>query len=237
MTTAIHKNLTGSDLHEPKGADTAVNGCVYVSDGAGSGAWTLASSVVTNQAFSTGDTKMTYKVVADTGWVMMDNGTIGDGSSGASNRANADTSALFTLLWNNTSLTVSTGRGASASADFAAHKTIQLPQISGSFPKIGSSGLATTGGASTVTLSTANLPPYTPSGTVTTVCIQSGNATAQFPDQGGPTKFAVGGTSSGGSLAQPMGFSSTFAGNAQGGTSTAFSIIPPYGIIYMMIKL
>lgn len=38
---AYHKDLTGVDLHEPKGADAAATGSVYVSDGAGSGAWTV----------------------------------------------------------------------------------------------------------------------------------------------------------------------------------------------------
>lgn len=37
---AQHKDLTGSDLHEPKGVSTASAGQVYVADGAGSGAWT-----------------------------------------------------------------------------------------------------------------------------------------------------------------------------------------------------
>lgn len=35
-----HKDLTGVQLHEPKGAATAAAGSVYVSDGAGSGSWT-----------------------------------------------------------------------------------------------------------------------------------------------------------------------------------------------------
>jgi hypothetical protein len=34
-----HSSLTGSEIHEPKGADTAADGDVYVSDGAGSGSW------------------------------------------------------------------------------------------------------------------------------------------------------------------------------------------------------
>lgn len=34
-----HKDLTGTDLHEPKGVETASAGEVYVADGAGSGAW------------------------------------------------------------------------------------------------------------------------------------------------------------------------------------------------------
>ena len=35
----LHRNLTGADLHEPKGVDTANQGEVYVADGAGSGSW------------------------------------------------------------------------------------------------------------------------------------------------------------------------------------------------------
>ena len=36
---ASHKDLTGADLHEPKGVAAASAGQVYVADGAGSGAW------------------------------------------------------------------------------------------------------------------------------------------------------------------------------------------------------
>jgi len=36
---ALHKDLTGAELHEPKGADTATDRQVYVADGAGSGDW------------------------------------------------------------------------------------------------------------------------------------------------------------------------------------------------------
>lgn len=35
-----HKDLTGTDLHEPKGIEGAAAGTVYVADGAGSGDWT-----------------------------------------------------------------------------------------------------------------------------------------------------------------------------------------------------
>jgi hypothetical protein len=80
--------------------------------------------------WSTGDVKLTLKTAADSGWVLMDDGTIGNAASGGTTRANADTEDLFTLLWNNTAdaqCPVSTGRGGSASADFAADKTITLP--------------------------------------------------------------------------------------------------------------
>jgi hypothetical protein len=36
---ALHKDLTGAELHEPKGADTASAGDVYVANGSGSGTW------------------------------------------------------------------------------------------------------------------------------------------------------------------------------------------------------
>ena len=39
---ARHKNLTGANLHEPKGAATALSGQTYVADGLGSGNWTYS---------------------------------------------------------------------------------------------------------------------------------------------------------------------------------------------------
>lgn len=75
-----------------------------------------------------------YGGVAPLSFVMADGRTIGDATSGATNRANADTVGLFTLLWNittNAQCAVSGGRGASAAADYAAHKTLALPNHSG----------------------------------------------------------------------------------------------------------
>jgi len=84
--------------------------------------------------FTTGDVKLTLKTTADTGWVLMNDGTIGNVASGGSTRANADTEDLFALLWTNTAdaqCAVSGGRGASAAADYAADKTIALPKALG----------------------------------------------------------------------------------------------------------
>lgn len=36
---ALHRDLTGADLHEPKGVDTASANTVYVANGSGSGSW------------------------------------------------------------------------------------------------------------------------------------------------------------------------------------------------------
>ena len=64
------------------------------------------------------------------GWLWLDARTIGDASSSATARANADTQALFVALWNSmadTEAPVSSERGANAAADFAAHRRLTLP--------------------------------------------------------------------------------------------------------------
>lgn len=81
-----------------------------------------------------------YKAVAgeDTGWLYAGGGTIGNASSNASSRANADTATLYAGLWNSdsnlaiyTSAGALTSRGASAAADFAANKALALPDYRG----------------------------------------------------------------------------------------------------------
>jgi microcystin-dependent protein len=92
--------------------------------------------------FSTGDVKLTIKTVADTGWIMCNDQTIGNVSSGAT-YANANAQSLFTLLWNNVSNTyapVTGGRGANAAADWAAQKPIQLTAMMGRALGVGGSG-------------------------------------------------------------------------------------------------
>lgn len=88
--------------------------------------------------WDTGEWVLSAKTSAPTGTVVPNGGTIGSAASGATNRANADTSDLFALLWSVTSNTDypiqdSTGaastRGASAAADFAANKRLPLPNV------------------------------------------------------------------------------------------------------------
>jgi hypothetical protein len=73
-----------------------------------------------------------------TGWLKANGGTIGNAASGAT-RANADTVALFTALWDVASLAILTSagagstRGANAAADFAANKRLTLPDLRGEF--------------------------------------------------------------------------------------------------------
>lgn len=102
------------------------------------------------------------------GWILLNGGTIGNASSGASNRANADTEELFTLLWNSMAdaqAPVSSGRGVSAAADFAADKTITIPDLRGA-AVFGTSGTdpathGDSGGAETHTLLTSEIPSHT----------------------------------------------------------------------------
>jgi hypothetical protein len=125
---------------------------------------------------TTGDGKLTLKNIADTGWLLMDDGTFGNAGSGASNRANADTSALFTLLYNNvldanapilTSAGVATTRAAqgTATAAFASLCRMTLPRqlgraITGAGTGAGLTArpLGSAFGADTINLSLGQLP-------------------------------------------------------------------------------
>lgn len=45
---ALHKDLTGADLHEPKGISSATVGQVYIANGSGTGAWTSKNADILN---------------------------------------------------------------------------------------------------------------------------------------------------------------------------------------------
>lgn len=80
---------------------------------------------------------------APAGWVTGSGLTIGNVASNATERANADTSPLYVLLWNTTNTSVTaypsiqdstgtpTSRGVSAANDFAANKRLPLPDMKG----------------------------------------------------------------------------------------------------------
>lgn len=96
--------------------------------------------------FETGDWKGRTLSSLPTGWIWAA-GNIGDASSNATNRANADCQALFTAYWNDAAYnytgTTATGaalqlydssgtpvaKGVSAAADWAAHRRIDVPDF------------------------------------------------------------------------------------------------------------
>jgi len=202
-------------------------------------------------AWSTGDVKLTLKTVADSGWVLFTDGTIGDGSSGATYAA-ADASALFTLLYNSpfvdataplfTSTGSATTRGAqgTAASAFAAHCRISTLKTLGRALAIAGSGSGLTArtmglavGLETATLITGNLPAYTPAGTIVS------NVTGGTV--GGTTFITSVPTNSSGSdtpwTHSNIVVTSTFTGTAQGGTSTPVAIMDPTQYVNAMVKL
>lgn len=137
---------------------------------------------------NTGDIFLSLDNATRTGAVRLNGRSIGNASSSATERANADTEALFTYLWNklaNAQAAVSGGRGANAAADFAAAKRLTLPDFRGTsvvgFDDMGNSaasllgtapvvsgGVTTTGsilGANTHALTTGQLASHSHTGT------------------------------------------------------------------------
>ncbi len=105
----------------------SVYSAVYV---AATGEWLLDGYL--NQGVPTGTPLDWFLASPPPGWLFIDGRTIGNATSSATSRANADTWNLFNVLWGSTlGLTVSGGRGASAAADFAASKQLSLPDTSG----------------------------------------------------------------------------------------------------------
>ena len=94
MANVAHASLTGSELHEPKGADTAALGTVYVADGAGSGSW---NSIGTSSF--TGMIADFPGPLAPTGWLELDGSVI----------STSTYSALFAVMSMTTSGTRSNG--------------------------------------------------------------------------------------------------------------------------------
>lgn len=99
----------------------------------------LKTDIAANN-WMTGDVKMTLRTTPDTGWILMDDGTIGNASSGASNLADASAQELFEYIWDSvanewapvyTSTGEETSKGAHASEDFAANKRIALTKTAG----------------------------------------------------------------------------------------------------------
>lgn len=132
------------------------------------------------------------------GFVRANGRTIGNATSGGTERQNADTIALFSFLYTqDVNLVVSGGRGASAAVDYAANKTIALPDWRGralaALDDMGNSAagrltatyfgtaatvLGAAGGTESKTLTLAQLPTgITTAGTVTVT--STGNVIGQ----------------------------------------------------------
>lgn len=98
-------------------------------------------------------------------------------------------------------------------------------------------------GSDTFTLITANLPPYTPIGSVTSTYGVGGDTTGLsgfITAVGTPGNVGLGGSAQGGSardIRSNMPITSTFAGQAQGGTSQPISRLQPSKVVNWIIRI
>jgi hypothetical protein len=236
----------------------AADGIIVTGASSGGGG---GSPVDATTILATGDIKVRYGTGVLSGFVRCNARTIGSATSGGTERQNADTQALFEYLWNtDANLAVSTGRGASSIADWGANKTITLPDWRGralaALDDMGNTaagrltaagfGVAATvlGAASTPTetktILTANLPAYTPGGTITnglisfvTTTVTSVATGANIGITTGPNTAQTNMTS----VLAPSQAASSFAGTAQGGTSTPVPIVQPTMLATVYLKL
>lgn len=148
---------------------------------------------------ATGDMKVAYGTSVLSGWVRANGRTIGSATSGASERSNADCQSLFQYLWAaDANLAVSGGRGVSAAVDWAANKTIALPdwrgralaglddmgnsaagRLTATYFGTAATALGAAGGTESRTLTAAQLPssiPYTDPGHSHSVNVPSGQS-------------------------------------------------------------
>jgi len=210
-----------------------------------SGAVTVDNTVDPNALFTTGMPVWLPISGLKAGFVRMNGRTIGSATSGATERANADTSVLFAYAWNNYSDTicpVTTGRGVSAVADFAANKQIGVIDMRGRGPfglsDMGNTDAATFtgatfttgdgvtaasfGGLASVVIAQANLPNVALNisgitGTVPMAAqlanLQTGGAAINYQGTIGTTPVTFGGLTGAVSL---------------GGSGTAHNNMPPF---------
>jgi microcystin-dependent protein len=95
--------------------------------------------------------------------------------------------------------------------------------------------LGDTGGGETQTLATSNLPAYTPTGSISVTTNQGNPASPIYAGSGGTNPF--GGVASNAYGGIPTTISATFAGAAQGGTSTAFGIVQPTIVANKLLRI
>jgi hypothetical protein len=185
----------------------------------------------------TGDVRPSYGFIPP-GWLVMNDGSIGNATSNGTTRANIDTFPLFNFIWNlaatsyipiyNSSNVVTT-RGANAIVDFNASKSIALPAMLGrALSEFGQpSGISGTNypvgayfGNQTDTLLANNLPANFGTG----IALSTTNVTGLL--SGGAINISgVGGANTAASTI------------TNSGGSQPFNIIQPTAYTQMMIKL
>lgn len=182
----VHVRLTDSSGNPI--IDTTMQSLGPSSGGGGGGGGTVDPTTI----LATGDLKVKYGTGSLTGFVRLNGLTIGNGTSGATERANADTQNLFIYLYNaDPNLVVSGGRTGNALNDYNASKTISLPDWRGyALAALGDMGNSATtvltstyAGCTPTTLGVAcgNQSPSLAAGNVPTINFSgSGSASVTF---------------------------------------------------------
>lgn len=235
------------------------DGLVVVGASSGGGG---GGAVDSTKLAQTGDIKVRYGTGALSGWVRAAGRTIGSATSGATERANSDTQDLWEYLCSNdTTLraTIAGGYSGNCANDYAANKTIQLPDYRGyALAGLGDMGNSATSGltstyfgtdptvlgaeasAQSVTFAQANLPNVNfliPANQWAPTISMSGTYFV------GQSEAAVSLTA--GSQTIPIGStnpSAQAAANPQmsaqsGGSGTPFSIVGRFKLATIYIKL
>lgn len=184
--------------------------------------------VKATRAAQTGDLKFSLRGTTHAGWVKLSGGTIGNASSGASERANADTSDLFVFLWDNFSDSIcpvfnSSGiavtRGATAAEDYAANRRITLHDARGWFPRVWDDGRGVDTGREIGTIQAGQMPSHTHDEVGGALGGAFGGATASFMTNAFSVNGAVKATS------------------AAGGSDNGGEVRPPNISFAMYVKL
>lgn len=217
----------------------------------------IANLKLAISAAPAGSARLTLNAAAATGWFLANDGSIGDGTSGGTTRANADCAASFAVMWNSISNSFcqvqdSTGtpvsRGVSAAADFSAHRRILVPKVLGRALIIAGAGSGLTSralgdgtiGAEANAILQANLPNLT-----LATAIASGQGSHTHLQQADTLVQENGGTANGntntngkvGGTTQAATLPSMTATTPTGGSGTALSVMQPSVAWNVEIKL
>lgn len=222
------------------------------SSGGGGGDTTDPNSVA-----STADIKFNLVGGVLAGWVRLNGNTIGSATSGATERANADTQPLYEKIYNgldDTLAPVIGGRSGNAAADFAANKQLMLPNWQGRGPMgvIGMGGspvsrldnvafqagnkntVGSRGGNARKTLSVSEIPVITPSGVVSVSVSSLGGYPSGFAGVNFGGDFPAFNASQ--TVTRAITATATFAGTPFGG-GQAFDTVSPFMLVTWYVRL